>query len=163
MAIYSVFAPPGRQRGSIDYAQRFVFVRDGFSWSAFIFGPLWMLRHGLILAPIAWVVLVALIVIVARFWSVPSGSETTVIVLLALLTGFEGSTLRRLSLQQRGWRDLGIVVGEDIEIAERRFFDAWVHGEGALTEAELLPRRRMPGDPPGPDVIGLFPEPGRRP
>src|SRR5262245_24038400 len=115
MAIYSVFAPPGRHRGSIDTAQRFVFVRDGFSWGAFIFGPLWMLRHGLILAPVAWVVLVALLVVAARFWSVPSGTETTVIVLLALLTGFEGSTLRRLSLQQRGWRDLGIVVGEDIE------------------------------------------------
>ena len=49
--------------------------------------------------------------------------------LLALLVGFEAATLRRFTLSRRGWRNVGIVVGDDVESAERRFFDAWVKGE----------------------------------
>ena len=31
--------------------------------------------------------------------------------------------------RRRGWTNVGIVVGDDVESAERRFFDAWVRGE----------------------------------
>ena len=45
--------------------------------------------------------------------------------LLALLIGFEAGTLRRFTLGRRGWSNLGVVVGDDRDTAERRFFDAW--------------------------------------
>ena len=48
-------------------------------------------------------------------------------ILLAVLVGFEAGTLRRFTLSRRGWRNVGIVVGDDLESAERRFFDAWVY------------------------------------
>ena len=41
--------------------------------------------------------------------------------LIALLIGFEASTFRRWKLTRRGWKMLGFVVGENAEMAERRF------------------------------------------
>jgi len=83
--------------------------------------------------------------------------------LLALLVGFEAATLRRFTLARRGWRNVGIVVGDDVEAAERRFFDAWVKGE-ARPPAPPPPAPSAPPmlrrPPPPSDVIGLFPQPG---
>jgi hypothetical protein len=60
-------------------------------------------------------------------------------------------------------------VGDDLELAERRFFDAWVRRDrkdraddpaGAGSAPALTPLR-MPH--PASDVLGLFPEPGGAP
>jgi hypothetical protein len=161
MSVYSVFEPPLRDNESAPYADRFAFVCDGFSWAAFVFGPLWMLRHRLFLALLLWVMLVLAIALTARLFAVPSGSEITVIVLLALLIGFEASTLRCWTLQRRGWRDLGIVVADDFETAERRFFDDWMIGDGFSVRPERSRHRsNLSRSDHGPDIIGLFPEPG---
>ena len=55
---------------------------------------------------------------------------------------------------------MGIVVGDDVESAERRFFDAWVRGDTIVPPPPrlLTPLLRRPT--PVSDVIGLFPEPG---
>jgi hypothetical protein len=93
----------------------------------------------------------------------------TVIVaaLLSLLVGFEAATLRRFTLSRRGWRNVGLVVGDDIESAERRFFDAWVNKSWAeQSSVGAAPRASSPamGVPmarrPSSEVIGLFPQPG---
>lgn len=82
---------------------------------------------------------------------------------IALLIGFEASTIRRWTLTRRGWATLGFVVGEDQDVAERRFFTQWAAGGSKLPEppvpATPAPVRR--GPPTGRDVIGLFPEPGQ--
>jgi len=162
MSVYSVFEPPARNGESVEYAERFKFVHDGFSWSAFIFGPFWMLRHRLVLAFLGWLVLIFVIVFVSRFLSVSRGSELIVILLTSLLIGFEASTLRRWTLRRRGWRDIGIVVGDELEVAERRFFDDWVVHDAHTTVTPPRPRYRSGGggNTGEPDVIGLFPEPG---
>jgi hypothetical protein len=83
--------------------------------------------------------------------------------LFCLLIGFEASTLRRWRLARRGWSCVGVVIGDDIEAAERRFFDSWVAG-GATHGPPPLPG--APPRPPRPrfaqDVLGLFPQPGMR-
>ena len=60
--------------------------------------------------------------------------------LLALLVGFE-ATLRRFAGAAR-LEERGIVVGDDVESAERRFFDAWVKDEAARRRRRRHPRRR---------------------
>jgi hypothetical protein len=79
--------------------------------------------------------------------------------LLALLVGFEAATLRRFALARRRFRNVGIVVGDDLETAERRFFDVWVKHE---PRAAVLPPPARGQQRPAPpsEVIGLFPEPG---
>ena len=51
--VYSVFEPPERGGDAADHMERFMFVRDGFSFAAFLFGPLWFLWHRLWLALLA--------------------------------------------------------------------------------------------------------------
>jgi hypothetical protein len=71
--------------------------------------------------------------------------------------------LRRFTL--RRWKNIGVIVADDREAAERRFFDSWVRSEALLPDTA----RRMPlppvapiprGKSDAPDVIGLFPQPG---
>jgi Protein of unknown function (DUF2628) len=160
MAIYTVHEPPPR-KGESDPV-RFSFVRDGFSFWAFLFGPAWMLLHRLWLVLIGYAV-VAAVLQVALAQVDRSGTANFVVgLLLALLIGFEAASLRRWTLDRRRWRNLGVVVADDLELAERRFFDAWVAGLPALRpapEAAAAPRRTGTT----PDVIGLFPQPGARP
>jgi hypothetical protein len=75
--------------------------------------------------------------------------------------------LRRFGLSRRGWRNVGIVVGDDLESAEWRFFDAWVNKSWAdKSPSNVEPRPSSPaGGVPiarraSTEVIGLFPQPG---
>jgi len=162
MSTYTIHQPPLREDDVSPDPERFRFVRDGFYFWAFVFGPLWMLRHRL------WLVLLIYVVVMAGIstglWY--GGVRTAwplVHFLLALLLGIEAGTLRRWTLARRGWKTLGVVVGDDLESAERRFFDAWVRDGGEDQPVAVAPppppARRIPTQP-GSGVIGLFPEPG---
>jgi hypothetical protein len=144
--------------------ERFIFVRDGFSFAALLFGPLWMLRHRMWLVLLGYGVVVAALSLVLHLHA-SAGVGTIVWALVALLLGFEAGTLRRFTLGRRGFRNIGVVVGDDLELAERRFFDAWVREDSARSEAAGAPvataSLRMPH--PASDVLGLFPEPGASP
>jgi hypothetical protein len=80
--------------------------------------------------------------------------------LISLLAAVEAASLRRFSLARRGWKNIGIVSGDDLEDAERRFYDSWVSG-GPTARTEPP---HVPSEPPpvtqSHDIIGLFPEPG---
>jgi Protein of unknown function (DUF2628) len=165
MAVYTVHEPP-LGAGAAPEPERFVFVRDGFSFWALLFGPLWMLRHRMWLALLGYGVVVTALALVLRLHA--SATVGMIVwALLALLLGFEAGTLRRLTLGRRGFRNIGIVVGDDLELAERRFFDAWVGsssvGESSARGQAAAPSGalRMPSSTP--DVLGLFPEPGAAP
>jgi hypothetical protein len=81
--------------------------------------------------------------------------------------------LRRWTLARRGWNNLGVIVADDVELAERRFFDAWSGQVWAAQNwagqpgpaPEPAPPAPAPGptSPAQPDVIGLFPQPGTQP
>jgi hypothetical protein len=92
----------------------------------------------------------------------------------AFLVGLEGATLRRWTLKRRGWTNVGVVVADNPDDAERRFFVNWqagkrpnaapppahtqsvVRGPVTLAPGALYPRRES-------GVLGSFPEPERRP
>jgi hypothetical protein len=164
MAIYTVHEPPRREADALAHTERFVFLRDGFSWPAFLFGPLWMLRHRLWLALVAYLIGVAALVYGMRAIGASPFVMVIAIEIFSLLVGIEASTLRRWKLARRDWTSLGVVVGDDLEAAERRFFDAWVRGADVsrLPSVATPPANRGPVTPSH-DVIGLFPEPGARP
>jgi Protein of unknown function (DUF2628) len=168
MAVYTVHEPPSRGGMASAEPERFVFVRDGFAFWALLFGPLWMLRHRM------WLVLLCYVAVVAALSAIvhlrgPAAVASVVWTLLALLVGFEAGTLRRFTLRRRGFSNIGVVVGDDLELAERRFFDAWVRQDRfrRSTSSESTARGQPSGPsgaPQGPHpdshVLGLFPEPG---
>jgi hypothetical protein len=156
MTVYMVFEPPAvedaRRR-----AERTLFVRDRFGWSAFLVAPLWMLRHRLWLVLIGYLVVVGVIVASLRMAGAGWGARALAIALISLLVGFEAASLRRWTLLRRGWHEVTTVVGEDLEAAERRFFDS--DAAHAARSAPLASPAGYRPVRPG-DVIGLFPEPG---
>jgi hypothetical protein len=100
----------------------------------------------------------------------PSSAVMIVGLLISLLVGLEAGTLRRFALNRRGWKSVGLVSGDDLEEAERRFFDAWgrkqtaqsAAGSSAATAPAGAAGLMMRHAAPTPEVIGLFPEPGAR-
>ena len=165
MTVYMVFEPPRQDGDSMRRAERIRFVRDRFTWSAFLFAPLWMLRHRLWLAFIGYGVLVAAVVAALVYAGGRSGAIALTLVLINLLVGIEAATLRRRSLVGHGWRDQGIVIGDDLEAAERRFFERYVYTETTHEMEPVLAAAARPPVPPAsaPPVVGLFPQPDASP
>jgi Protein of unknown function (DUF2628) len=165
MAIYTVHEPPLRRYESSPAPERFAFVRDGFHFWAFVLGPLWMLRHRMWLVLIGYVVVFAALQVALHFLGVSDTVKAIAGLLLGLLVGIEAGTLRRFTLGRRGWRNVAVVVGDDIEMAERRFFDSWVNRSSSKPESvspssppAVPPSYRLA--PASPEIIGLFPKPG---
>jgi hypothetical protein len=167
MAIYTVHQPPPRAGETATDPDRFVFLRDGFSFWAFLLTPLWMVRHRLWLALLVYAIVTVALQVGLRSVGASSMIMLAVGTLVALLVGFEAATLRRLALARRRWKSLGIVVGDDLEAAERRFFDIWVKDAGldggwpssSAQRAAAMPAIMRTGTS-GREVIGLFPHPG---
>jgi Protein of unknown function (DUF2628) len=164
MPTYTIHAPPREGERTGD-PERFVFVRDGFYFWAFLLAPLWLLLHRLWLVLLLYLVLDAVSGTALVLIGAPWLAQSLVGLLIALLVGFEAATLWRWTLSRRGWQTLGFVVGDDVEDAERRFFAQWVKRQDTAPPAApapyAAPVRR--GPPSGTDVIGLFPEPGGSP
>jgi len=166
MPTFTVHQPPPRLGEAASAPERFVFVRDGFHFWAFVLAPFWLLRYRLWLAFAIY--LAASILLGIGLLLIGAGSTVQFLAgtLVALLIGFEAATFRRAKLTQRGWKMLGFVVGEDAEMAERRFFAEWskrADEAPATPPAAPEPRYTVPvrrGTPSPSDVIGLFPEPG---
>jgi hypothetical protein len=169
MPVFTVHEPPPREGDDAAAAtDRFVFVRDRFSIWAFLFGPLWMIWRRLWLVLLIY--LVAMAALQAGLWALGASNavKVTVGLLVSLLVGFEAPTLRRWTLARRGWIGHGVVVADDKESAERRFFDAWVARRAApaatpAPAAGASASAPMPYRPAAEPVLGLFPEPQSRP
>jgi Protein of unknown function (DUF2628) len=172
MRVYTVHAPVAASAGPVP-TDRFAFVRDGFHFWAFVFGPLWLLAHRLWLALLGWIVALAVIDFGMRALGAGDTAILVVNLLFALLTGFEAASLRRWTLSRGRWRQLDIVVADDEEGAERRFFDRWTAKQRGLTNDQSAidrgappPTREIPGQPfsrpprDQDDIVGLFPQPG---
>jgi hypothetical protein len=173
MPVYTVHAPI-TTTADLRATDRFAFVRDGFHVWAALLGVVWLAWHRLWLALIGWIVLMAVIDIAMVRLGVGGGTIFVADMLLALLLGFEAASLKRWTLSRRNWRQLDIVVADDEESAERRFFDRWTakqrarsNDQSAVDRGGPPPTRDIPGQPflrppplPQNEIIGLFPEPG---
>ena len=167
MRVYSVHEPAVRGPDPLPDAERFIFVRDGFSFRAFLFAPLWMIWHRMWAVLAGYVIVFAVLITALELLGASPLDVSVVVLLISLLIGLEASTLRRFSLSRRGWKSAGIITGDDLEDAERRFFAAWVHelsSQAVTPTAPAAPSAPGGSTPPrmpqGSGVVGLFPEPG---
>jgi Protein of unknown function (DUF2628) len=161
MAVYTVHEPLPKKDEAFADPERFAFVRDGFYFWAFVLGPLWMLWRRLWLVTVFYFALSTALQFGLWALDASDGVRFLVYALLALLIGFEAGTLRRWTLTRRGWKNLGVVVGDDLESAERRFFAAWTP-RMPQTAAASSASQGQGGFPRSGDgqIIGLFPQPG---
>jgi hypothetical protein len=136
------------------------FVRDGFSWLAFLFPPLWLIWHRL------WVeavVAVAVLMAAAALGSVEglSVAGPLLTLLVSIFVGLEGNAMRVAARERRGWDVEAVIDADDEEDAGTRYAAATENGED---EAGDRPRIVPSASPPGAvrdGAVGLLLNPGR--
>ena len=75
-----------------------ILLRDGFSWGAFLFGPLWLLLHR------AWIpAILSLVTLFVVVFRLPPTISGVAIPALMLLHGLSGNDLLAWALERRGY------------------------------------------------------------
>ncbi len=121
MAIFTVHFPRTAP-GESPAPDKMVFLRDGFSWPALLFGPFWLVwRRAWIVAGL-WTLLLVALAVIAWKMRVSRDAISWLAFALAVWLGFEGERLVGWNLGRRGYVEQDLVIGEDIDEAEEVFF-----------------------------------------
>jgi hypothetical protein len=155
MTVYTVQAPIGAL-GEPEI-ERAVFLREGFSWGAFVFGFFWLAWHRLWAIAAVWLLAGALLAWLA-LGHLSFGSIVLIALALRALLGLEANALLRHRFASSRYRLVGVVTAATLESAERTFYSRAMQPQ---TEAGPAPKIVQP--PPIPhqrtEVLGVFPEP----
>lgn len=118
MATYVVMTPAGEREAS----EKVVFLRDGFSIAAFIFGPFWLFWNRAYLAGGLWLALVSLLALGGTRLGLRPEATALINFALSLVLGFEGVRFLIWTLERRGFRENGLVACDNAQEAEEVFF-----------------------------------------
>jgi hypothetical protein len=122
MASFVVMQPAG---GDPD---RVRFVKDGFSFLAFIVPPLWLVWHRLFAE--AAVVFALMLAIGAGAEAAGLGfAGSLASLLLSVYVGLEASAMRIAGLTRRGWREVAVIDAETVDGADIRFTASSLDGD----------------------------------
>ena len=135
---YTVHEQPRPPADRIDRAEALAFVKDGFSWPAFILPELWLISRGIWLGLLAFVALVVAILALSSVLGVPPSVQVGVFVLVHLVFGNEADEIQRAHLATQGWAMIGQVTGTGPLDCERRFFDTWLPSVPMVASAAAL-------------------------
>jgi Protein of unknown function (DUF2628) len=117
MAFYSVHLRGDGPQAVAEAA----FVRQAFSWKAFFFGPLWLLRHRLWAGLALWAAGYS-ILIAASLTAVSTGAGLFIALALQMLLGLEANRLREAKLAAQGYRLVDIIAAPAPDEAEIAFY-----------------------------------------
>ncbi|MDK4704897.1 DUF2628 domain-containing protein [Rhizobium sp. CNPSo 4062] len=124
MASYLILSPPGASNRS-EVADRYHddtrFIRDGFSWTAFLFPTLWMLFHRLWLHAVAAFLLQGIALELMRQPGFFAAGATLLLGVRAL-AALEGRHSVSNRLISRGWKVENLVSADDLATAEEIHF-----------------------------------------
>nr|USU32615.1 DUF2628 domain-containing protein [Methylobacterium sp. OTU13CASTA1] len=161
MRTYTLHLDRDAQTGEAHGLERAHLVPDGFSWTAFAFGPLWFLFHRLWLAALGVLVLLVATAYLGRMAALNPFAGLVVTLLVLLLIGLEASSLRRWTYARRGRPVRDAVLAASLEEAEMKAANRWFDG--------VVPPRPAPvpyanaTSRPSEVAIGMFPtSEGRR-
>lgn len=157
MAVYSVHL---RGEGASNVADA-AFIREGFAWDAFFFGPLWLLQCGLWLAALVWIAAFVALLTFSGLGALSLATTWTIALLLEILFGLEANRLRERKLARRGYHLVEIIAAPALDQAEVAFFR---HFETPEEDAStpLGPRATRPSAASRQEVLGVFPDSGGR-
>ena len=133
MATFSVFLPPGAQLRP----DKIVFLRDGFSIPALLFGPFWLMWKRAWLPAAAIMVILLLLPFLAKLIGASPFLAVFLGLAIAIWLGFEGRQIQGWSLKRRGYVEGDIVVAENEEEAEEVYFARMHAITGSKAAAEI--------------------------
>src|SRR5262245_2591017 len=109
-----------RPRGGYATEPELAFVRDGFSWPAFLFPPLWLLWNRLWIEA---VVTVAVLLAGTALERVEGFAAAALVLslLVSIFVGLEGNGMRVAAFRRRGWQAWGVIEADDEHDAETRY------------------------------------------
>jgi hypothetical protein len=116
MAIWTAYKRPGKGADDV------VLLREGFNWWALIFPLPWLVIKGM------WIVLLMALGVQFAIWGLTEAlnlSDAARLILslsINLILAFEGNNLLRWTYERRGFEELGLVHGDDLDEAEYRYF-----------------------------------------
>ena len=122
------------RRHGLDPDRDVVLVKEGFSWPAFLLSFVWALWHRLWLAAALFGLAQAAISLGIYLVHPDPVSQTVLSLGLAAIIGYLAADIRQHKLARQGFAFAGVVVGNDVDQAYRRFLDS----EPALA-ADLKP------------------------
>lgn len=145
MALYTVHRRAG------DAPDKATFVRDGFSFGAFVLGIIWALWHRM------WLVAAVLLLLdgalsLAAYFGLPETVLALTNFAIALIFGFEARGLQRLSLAAAGKPEVAVTAGQQLEEAELRYFLTLPPSWPAAAPGSVP----FPASPGAHDALGLF-------
>ena len=114
-------------------------IREGFSWGALLFGPVWLLAHR------AWVPgLIALALGVAIGVLAPQSLMPTLLAIYAAGLGLHGNDFRRFAVERRGFSLAHVLAARNEDAAMARLLAARpeLAGDIAGDDLGLAARRR---------------------
>ena len=132
MTVFTVHEPPSPSLDRLDRAEEMVFLKDGFVWSAFLFGPLWLLANRLWLATAAYLVTAAIVYFVLDAIGIAEAVFGPLLIALNAIVAFEAHWLKANKLEAKGWSMLGSVSGRGLADCERRFFEGWLQTQPVM-------------------------------
>jgi len=154
MTWWTAHSQPGKGADDV------VFLREGFSWWALLFPLPWLVIQGM------WIVLLVALGVQFAIWAIAEalgfGDMMRLIFSFAinLILAFEGNNLLRWTYERRGFDELGLVHGDDLDEAEYRFFtEIGLPRTPDVTEVQQPPVFSARWKPEEPDFI--FPGFGR--
>ncbi|MFS8114679.1 DUF2628 domain-containing protein [Rhizobium jaguaris] len=126
MASYLILTPPG---GPDKNQASTRFIRDSFSWAAFLFPTLWLLFHRLWLQAVAAFLLQGIALELIRR---PGFFAAGIAILLGvhILAALEGRHAAYRNLVAKGWKTEGLVSARNLATAEE------IHFSGIEAEPE---------------------------
>ena len=142
MKVYTTHCLPNAPR------EHALFIKDGFSWPAFLFPAIWFIIKRLWLALALYILAVAVISATASATDLSGGSVFVILLGLNLILGFEANKLNRRALAKRGFAEEGPFVGEDLEEVELKYFQSQLDVQDSATTTPSLKMAVIPG--PGP-------------
>lgn len=139
MKAYTIHEPPTPPAERMDRADSLVFVKEGISWMALFFAPIWLLLKSLWLVFAGYVIIAALLLGGGSVLGLDNDTISWGFIALHIVIALEADSIERWSLARTGWRELAAVTGRSQDDAERIFFENW------LPQQPVLQRRDADG------------------
>jgi hypothetical protein len=159
MAVFTVHVPGG-SLGERPSPERIVFLRDGFSAPAFLFGPFWLVWRRAWIPAALWTGLLFLLAVGKTALGLSAETFSVLEIAAGLMLGFEGSRFVAWSLGRRGYAECAVLVADNLDEAEEVFFANWPQGAAGMGLPPRPPSRGGGGAAAGTSIVGgLIEEP----
>ena len=148
MKLYAIHAP----LAALSAPEKIRAASTGFSGAGLAFGSLWLLARGLWFAFFAYALAGAAVVIAVRLGVLTLPAALALDALGHVYVACEGRGLRASALARAGRPLADVIFAHSALEAEKLFLERTLAAPASAWRG---------GAPAGPDIIGLFPEPGR--